>query len=144
MVNIPGFPCVYLRTRGPTCLVHVCFSHYWTSERTVFHFVSGHGAQWYNFATKINADDDLTLAHIIGMFLLSAFLYGLVAWYIDAVFPGNYGVPKPWNFFLQVSAPAHTLFRTPSPSVRSLQRISRIKSNSLDLLFQCKQLRGTS
>lgn len=79
------------------------------------------------------------------MFLLSAFLYGLVAWYIDAVFPGNYGVPKPWNFFLQVSAPTHTLFRTPGPSVRSLQRISRIiKSNSLDLLFQCKQLRGTS
>ncbi|KAK7833306.1 hypothetical protein U0070_017305, partial [Myodes glareolus] len=63
--------------------------------------MKGHGAQWYNFATKVNADDDLTLAHIIGMFLLSAFLYGLVAWYIDAVFPGKYGVPKPWNFFLQ-------------------------------------------
>ncbi|XP_051002938.1 phospholipid-transporting ATPase ABCA3-like [Acomys russatus] len=65
--------------------------------------MKGHGAQWYNFATKINADDDLTLAHIIGMFILSAFLYGLVAWYIDAVFPGKYGVPKPWNFFLQKS-----------------------------------------
>ncbi|CAH6793029.1 phospholipid-transporting ATPase ABCA3 [Phodopus roborovskii] len=63
--------------------------------------MKGHGAQWYNFATKISVDDDLTLAHIIGMFLFSAFLYGLVAWYIDAVFPGKYGVPKPWNFFLQ-------------------------------------------
>ncbi|XP_006985786.1 phospholipid-transporting ATPase ABCA3-like isoform X1 [Peromyscus maniculatus bairdii] len=63
--------------------------------------MKGDGAQWYNFATKIKADDDLTLAHIIGMFLLSAFLYGLVAWYMDAVFPGKYGVPKPWNFFLQ-------------------------------------------
>uniref|UniRef100_A0A8C2MJ39 ATP-binding cassette, sub-family A member 14 n=2 Tax=Cricetulus griseus TaxID=10029 RepID=A0A8C2MJ39_CRIGR len=62
--------------------------------------MKGHGAQWYNFATKISVDDDLTLAHIIGMFLFSAFLYGLVAWYIDAVFPGKYGVPKPWNFFL--------------------------------------------
>lgn len=55
------------------------FSHCWTSEITVFHFVSGHGAQWYNFTTKINANDDLTLAHVIGMFLFSAFLYGLVA-----------------------------------------------------------------
>ncbi|NP_080734.3 ATP-binding cassette, sub-family A (ABC1), member 14 isoform X2 [Mus musculus] len=63
--------------------------------------MKGHGAQWNNFATKVNADDDLTLAHIIGMFLFSAFLYGLVAWYLDAVFPGTYGVPKPWNFFLQ-------------------------------------------
>ncbi|XP_031243974.1 ATP-binding cassette sub-family A member 3-like isoform X2 [Mastomys coucha] len=63
--------------------------------------MKGHGAQWYNFATKVNADDDLTLAHIIGMFLFSSFLYGLVAWYVDAVFPGKYGVPKPWNFFLQ-------------------------------------------
>lgn len=107
--------------------LHVCFSHCGTSEITVFHFVSGHGAQWYNIATKINADDDLTLAHIIGMFLFTAFLYGIVAWYIDAVFPGKYGIPKPWNFFLQVSAPSHTLFRTPSPSVASLQRISKIK-----------------
>ncbi|GAB1292623.1 ATP-binding cassette, sub-family A (ABC1), member 14 [Apodemus speciosus] len=63
--------------------------------------MKGHGAQWNNFATKVNPDDDLTLAHIIGMFLFSAFLYGLVAWYVDAVFPGKYGVPKPWNFFLQ-------------------------------------------
>ncbi|XP_075828185.1 phospholipid-transporting ATPase ABCA3-like [Microtus pennsylvanicus] len=63
--------------------------------------MKGHGAQWYNIATKINADDDLTLAHIIGMFLFTAFLYGIVAWYIDAVFPGKYGIPKPWNFFLQ-------------------------------------------
>ncbi|XP_021491365.1 phospholipid-transporting ATPase ABCA3-like [Meriones unguiculatus] len=63
--------------------------------------MKGQGAQWYNFATKINADDDLTLAHIMGMFIFSAFLFGFVAWYIDAVFPGKYGVPKPWNFFLQ-------------------------------------------
>lgn len=109
LFNIPG-----LRL---TCLIRVCFSRHWTSKVTVSHSVSGDGAQWYNFATKIKADDDLTLAHIIGMFLLSAFLYGLVAWYMDAVFPGKYGVPKPWNFFLQVSTPAPMFFRTPSHSV---------------------------
>ncbi|XP_036316116.2 phospholipid-transporting ATPase ABCA3-like [Pipistrellus kuhlii] len=37
------------------------------------------------------------------MLLLDAFLYGLVTWYIEAVFPGMYGVSQPWNFFLMRS-----------------------------------------
>uniref|UniRef100_A0A8C5LJQ5 ABC transporter domain-containing protein n=1 Tax=Jaculus jaculus TaxID=51337 RepID=A0A8C5LJQ5_JACJA len=65
--------------------------------------MKGQGARWGNFFSKVSPDDDLTLAHIMAMFLISAFLYGLVAWYVDAVFPGTYGIPKPWNFFLQKS-----------------------------------------
>jgi ATP-binding cassette, subfamily A (ABC1), member 3 len=52
----------------------------------------------------VSPDDDLTLAQIMGMLLFDAFLYGLLAWYIDAVFPGKYGMPKPWYFFMQVSS----------------------------------------
>ncbi|KAB1263387.1 ATP-binding cassette sub-family A member 3 [Camelus dromedarius] len=37
------------------------------------------------------------------MLLLDAFLYGLATWYIENVFPGKYGVPKPWYFFLMRS-----------------------------------------
>nr|XP_051684929.1 phospholipid-transporting ATPase ABCA3-like [Oryctolagus cuniculus] len=37
------------------------------------------------------------------MLLFDACLYGLVAWYVEAVFPGEYGVPKPWYFFVQTS-----------------------------------------
>ncbi|XP_060028826.1 phospholipid-transporting ATPase ABCA3-like isoform X2 [Erinaceus europaeus] len=56
------------------------------------------GVKWSNlFSTKV---DNFVFAYILGMFLLDGFLYGLVTWYIEAVFPGQYGVSKPWNFFL--------------------------------------------
>ena len=32
------------------------------------------------------------------MLLVDAVLYGLLIWYIEAVFPGKYGVSKPWYF----------------------------------------------
>lgn len=40
------------------------------------------------------------------MMLLDSVLYGLVTWYVEAVFPGQFGVPQPWYFFLMVSADA--------------------------------------
>uniref|UniRef100_A0A4W2I2S3 ATP-binding cassette sub-family A member 3-like n=1 Tax=Bos indicus x Bos taurus TaxID=30522 RepID=A0A4W2I2S3_BOBOX len=70
---------------------------------TISYYISEYGAKWNNFLSRVSPDDELTLAHIMGMLLFDAFLYGLLAWYIDAVFPGKYGVPKPWYFFMQVS-----------------------------------------
>ena len=32
------------------------------------------------------------------MLAVDAFLYALLTWYIEAVFPGQYGLPKPWYF----------------------------------------------
>nr|XP_014713390.2 phospholipid-transporting ATPase ABCA3-like isoform X2 [Equus asinus] len=60
-----------------------------------------YGAQWNNFLLPANPGDNFALAHVMGMLLFDAFWYGLLAWYIDAVFPGKYGVPKPWYFFCQ-------------------------------------------
>ncbi|XP_035578247.1 ATP-binding cassette sub-family A member 3-like isoform X4 [Zalophus californianus] len=57
------------------------------------------GIKWSNIFSPPKMEN-FDFAHILGMFLFDAFLYGLVAWYIEAVFPGEYGVPKPWNFFL--------------------------------------------
>ncbi|XP_058424852.1 phospholipid-transporting ATPase ABCA3-like [Diceros bicornis minor] len=57
------------------------------------------GIKWSNIFSPTEMDN-FVFAHVLGMFLVDAFLYGLVAWYIEAVFPGEYGVPKPWNFFL--------------------------------------------
>uniref|UniRef100_A0A8C6FWC1 ABC transporter domain-containing protein n=1 Tax=Moschus moschiferus TaxID=68415 RepID=A0A8C6FWC1_MOSMO len=65
--------------------------------------MKGYGAKWNNFLSRVSPDDELTLAQIMVMLLFDAFLYGLLTWYIDAVFPGKYGVPKPWYFFMQVS-----------------------------------------
>uniref|UniRef100_A0A8C0SKP4 ABC transporter domain-containing protein n=1 Tax=Canis lupus familiaris TaxID=9615 RepID=A0A8C0SKP4_CANLF len=62
-----------------------------------------YGVQWDNILSPVNPHDSLIFAHIMGMLLFDAFLYGLMTWYIDAVFPGKYGVPKPWYFFVQKS-----------------------------------------
>uniref|UniRef100_A0AAQ5ZS07 ABC transporter domain-containing protein n=1 Tax=Amphiprion ocellaris TaxID=80972 RepID=A0AAQ5ZS07_AMPOC len=37
---------------------------------------------------------------VLGLLLLDSLLYGLVAWYMEAVFPGEYGVPLPAYFFV--------------------------------------------
>uniref|UniRef100_A0A7N5KI67 ATP-binding cassette sub-family A member 3 n=1 Tax=Ailuropoda melanoleuca TaxID=9646 RepID=A0A7N5KI67_AILME len=63
------------------------------------------GIKWSNIFSSPKMEN-FDFAHVLGMFLFDAFIYGLVAWYIEAVFPGEYGVPKPWNFFLLVSSNA--------------------------------------
>ncbi|XP_066132948.1 phospholipid-transporting ATPase ABCA3-like [Saccopteryx bilineata] len=61
------------------------------------------GAKWDNLWTPATIEDNLTFGYIIGMLLLDALLYGLVAWYIETVFPGVYGMSQPWYFFLMRS-----------------------------------------
>ncbi|XP_051573029.1 phospholipid-transporting ATPase ABCA3-like isoform X1 [Myxocyprinus asiaticus] len=60
----------------------------------------GTGIQWHNLFESVSVDDDFSLAQVLGLLLLDALLYGLVAWYVEAVFPGEYGVPLPWYFFI--------------------------------------------
>uniref|UniRef100_A0A8B9G513 ATP binding cassette subfamily A member 3 n=1 Tax=Amazona collaria TaxID=241587 RepID=A0A8B9G513_9PSIT len=63
----------------------------------------GTGIQWRDLMKPVSVDDNFTLAQVLGMLLLDSVLYGLVAWYVEAVFPGQYGVPQPWYFFLTPS-----------------------------------------
>ena len=35
------------------------------------------------------------------MLIVDIILYGVLIWYIEAVFPGKYGVSKPWYFPVQ-------------------------------------------
>ncbi|XP_035828704.1 phospholipid-transporting ATPase ABCA7 [Aplysia californica] len=61
------------------------------------------GAQWSNIGTSPMVDDTFSLEMCISMMYLDAIIYFLIAWYIEAVFPGEYGIPrKPW-FFIQKS-----------------------------------------
>ena len=32
------------------------------------------------------------------MLLIDIVVYALLTWYIEAVFPGQYGLPRPWYF----------------------------------------------
>ncbi|XP_075923304.1 phospholipid-transporting ATPase ABCA1 [Petromyzon marinus] len=58
----------------------------------------GIGIQWHNLASNPAAGESYTLLISLLMMLCDAVLYGILTWYIEAVFPGQYGVPKPWHF----------------------------------------------
>ncbi|XP_040393589.1 phospholipid-transporting ATPase ABCA7 isoform X2 [Cygnus olor] len=58
----------------------------------------GVGIQWHNLGVSPVPGDPYSFATAMGLLLLDAGLYGLATWYIEGVFPGQYGVPKPWNF----------------------------------------------
>ncbi|KFO28911.1 ATP-binding cassette sub-family A member 7 [Fukomys damarensis] len=57
----------------------------------------GEGAQWHNLG-RAPAADVFSLAQASGLLLLDAVLYALTIWYLEAVCPGQYGIPEPWNF----------------------------------------------
>ncbi|XP_004559443.1 phospholipid-transporting ATPase ABCA3 [Maylandia zebra] len=60
----------------------------------------GTGIQWSNLFDAVTVDDDFSMAQVLCLLLFDAVLYGMVAWYMEAVFPGEYGVPLPSYFFL--------------------------------------------
>eukprot|EP00057_Strongylocentrotus_purpuratus_P033371 XP_791165.4 PREDICTED: ATP-binding cassette sub-family A member 3 [Strongylocentrotus purpuratus] len=56
------------------------------------------GVQWYNMAQPATADDNFTFLAVLIMLLVDTILYLLIAWYFEAVYPGEYGIPKPLYF----------------------------------------------
>ncbi|XP_061418243.1 phospholipid-transporting ATPase ABCA1-like isoform X5 [Lethenteron reissneri] len=58
----------------------------------------GVGMQWENVFSSPVEGEDYTFISSIFMMLFDAFIYGLLTVYIENVFPGQYGVPKPWYF----------------------------------------------
>uniref|UniRef100_A0A8D1K909 ABC transporter domain-containing protein n=1 Tax=Sus scrofa TaxID=9823 RepID=A0A8D1K909_PIG len=63
----------------------------------------GLGLQWSNIGNSPMEGDEFSFLMSMKMMLLDAALYGLLAWYLDHVFPGDYGTPLPWYFLLQES-----------------------------------------
>ena len=43
----------------------------------------------------------VNLPKILVAFVVDILVYTILAWYISAVFPGTYGVPQRWNFFIK-------------------------------------------
>lgn len=58
----------------------------------------GVGAQWRNLRSGTSVDDTFTLGSVLGMLIFDGFLYALLAWYIEGVYPGKYGLPQPFYF----------------------------------------------
>uniref|UniRef100_A0A9L0SRG3 P-type phospholipid transporter n=1 Tax=Equus caballus TaxID=9796 RepID=A0A9L0SRG3_HORSE len=58
----------------------------------------GIGVQWDTLFESPMEEDGFNLTTSVSMMLFDAFLYGVMTWYIEAVFPGQYGIPRPWYF----------------------------------------------
>ncbi|XP_071439608.1 phospholipid-transporting ATPase ABCA1-like isoform X2 [Hetaerina americana] len=58
----------------------------------------GIGIQWNNIDSSPLLGDHYSLIGCAGMFMVDTVLYSVLTWYIETVFPGQYGIPKPWYF----------------------------------------------
>ncbi|XP_042333673.1 ATP-binding cassette sub-family A member 2 isoform X2 [Sceloporus undulatus] len=65
--------------------------------------VAGVGIQWHTFSQSPVEGDDFNLLLSMMMLIIDAVVYGVLTWYIEAVHPGMYGLPRPWYFPLQKS-----------------------------------------
>jgi len=59
---------------------------------------TGEGVQFNNIWTPNTPDDELSLGLVIVMLAIDSVIYLLIALYVEAVFPGEYGVPQKWYF----------------------------------------------
>ncbi|KAM8950936.1 ATP-binding cassette sub-family A member 17-like isoform 3-T4 [Lycaon pictus] len=62
--------------------------------------IRGTGMRWKHVG---GLSGEFNFSHVLVMLVLDSVLYGLVAWYVEAVLPGEYGIPKPWYFFVMPS-----------------------------------------
>uniref|UniRef100_UPI00358EF626 phospholipid-transporting ATPase ABCA3-like isoform X2 n=1 Tax=Myxine glutinosa TaxID=7769 RepID=UPI00358EF626 len=60
----------------------------------------GTGVQWNSLVEPVSIDDNFTMGHVLLMLIVDSIIYGLLTWYIEAVRPGEFGIPQPWYFFI--------------------------------------------
>ncbi|XP_034470227.1 retinal-specific phospholipid-transporting ATPase ABCA4-like isoform X1 [Hippoglossus hippoglossus] len=80
----------------------------------------GLGLQWDNIRTSPLEKDTYSFLTSVLMMLLDAVLYAVLAWYLDNVFPGQYGIGQKFYFpfqpsYWQRSAPSHSKMDDPEP-----------------------------
>ncbi|XP_062517550.1 ATP-binding cassette sub-family A member 2-like isoform X2 [Corticium candelabrum] len=61
----------------------------------------GDGMQWYNIGESTVPGDTFSFLSVNLFIAIDALLYAILVWYIDSVFPGQYGIPRSWYFPLQ-------------------------------------------
>uniref|UniRef100_H2SHG4 P-type phospholipid transporter n=1 Tax=Takifugu rubripes TaxID=31033 RepID=H2SHG4_TAKRU len=110
----------------------------------------GVGIQWNNVHISPMEGDSYSFTVSIVMLYVDAFIYAIAAWYIEAVFPGEYGIPRPWYFIFQINywggVPLEADHIEPEPtnlilgvSIRNLVKIykkgAKLAVNHLNLKF---------
>ncbi|XP_064105712.1 phospholipid-transporting ATPase ABCA1-like [Macrobrachium nipponense] len=61
------------------------------------------GIQWDRLWETGNPRDQLTPGMVLIMLVADSLIFFLIAWYVDQVNPGVYGVPQPWHFVFKKS-----------------------------------------
>src|SRR5699024_10531666 len=59
------------------------------------------GVQWSNLFEATSPDDNFAFFYVLLMFVIDSTIYLLLAIYIENVFPGPYGYPKKWYYFVE-------------------------------------------
>ncbi|XP_038069738.1 phospholipid-transporting ATPase ABCA1-like isoform X2 [Patiria miniata] len=76
----------------------------YASQYVALFEIQGTGLTWGTLGIVPNSSgEQMTPNQVITMMWLDAFLYMLLTWYIEAVFPGAYGMPRSWYFPFQRS-----------------------------------------
>ncbi|XP_036411124.1 phospholipid-transporting ATPase ABCA1 [Megalops cyprinoides] len=63
----------------------------------------GVGIQWFNLVSSPMEGDSYNFRTSIILLYVDALIYGVATWYIEAVFPGEFGIPRPWYFIFQLN-----------------------------------------
>lgn len=58
----------------------------------------GRGLQFSTLFIAGNFNNSFSMGFVLFMFIIDCFLYGFIAWYLDSVMPGKYGIAKPFYF----------------------------------------------
>ncbi|XP_065067747.1 ATP-binding cassette sub-family A member 2-like [Rhopilema esculentum] len=88
----------------------------------------GKGLQWKNIPESPLLNDEFSLGNVFAMLIVDTFLYGILTWYIEHVFPGSYGLPRPWYFPFQISYWIGADPKTCSASINCKRFYSRMSS----------------
>lgn len=80
-----------------------CSGLYWSFKLVTFWEEAAEGAQFSNLARIARAGDNITLLGVLTMMVASWFVYAFLIFYLDAVIPWQYGVPKSPFFLLKRS-----------------------------------------
>uniref|UniRef100_A0A8C7KJX0 P-type phospholipid transporter n=1 Tax=Oncorhynchus kisutch TaxID=8019 RepID=A0A8C7KJX0_ONCKI len=88
----------------------------------------GLGLQWDNIQTSPLEGDEYSFLTSISMMALDTVLYAVLAWYLDNVFPGQYGISRPFYFPI---LPSYWLnSRPPKPKELEKPRFDNLPSHA--------------
>ena len=97
----------YIVSEGETFYGGGCI----TQHRRWRWLTAGAGIQWHNVRQPINEDNRFSMVDVYLLLSVNVCVHSLVFWYLDGLFPGDFGMPKPIYFPFTVAVPRASLAR---------------------------------